>query len=189
MLGIDQSSNLLNYQIDFSTFISDFTNLFIDRTISVSYDTTYRDFTETGTDIISQIQVAQHNNSINISSVFDMNYVLFRDNILGDSSSSIQSYVVPIWYQNIMPDMVPSFFRVRSDGENEWVPKNICIPYGNYIRDILRFYYEFDDNLVRLIMLLIMNWLIRNQVEDTLTGEVAQLMEMITGVSQTDQYI
>lgn len=165
VFGVDQSEIMSSSIRDFSIYLSDFTNLFQDKTI------------------------IDGTNSYLIGSHFDLSYILFKDNILGDESNPIISYIVPFWFQIILADQIPTFFKTRLIGESEWISENFNLPYGTYIRDILRFYYGFDDNLSRLILMLILAWIIRSQSEDILTVEVAELLESITGTTTTAQYI
>lgn len=95
VFGIDQSQIISSSIRDFSIYLKDFTNLFQDKTII------------DGTD------------SYVIGSHFDISYLLFRDNITGDATNPILSYIVPFWFQIILSDQIPNFFKTRLIGENE----------------------------------------------------------------------
>lgn len=186
----DQSAQkiLFSYIKDFNDYISDFTNLFHHKSVNQVIDATFYNHRINGSEIIKYIDSSHDELTYKIGSHFDQSFILIKENLVGDLASNITTYAVPVWYQIIMPDKIPTFFHTVREGYNEWAPNQFCIPYGNYVRDVLRFYYGFTDNLVNLIMKLIIAWVMRNINEDLVLSEINRILEEITGGSQGDEF-
>lgn len=73
IVGWDRSEFVMTKIDDLQNFIMDFTNLYQDHTISI--------------DITNQVIY---------KSPFDQSFIIFGENVLGDITNMIQSYLVPI---------------------------------------------------------------------------------------------
>lgn len=110
---------------------------------------------------------------------------MFNENITGDLTDVVQSFLVPMWSCNLLNDQVPLFFRIQSDGLNQFANQSLSMSYGNYVRDLLRLYYCFDDTVTLPIMKLIMAWILHNYNDDKIALEISLLLETLTGVNNS----
>lgn len=154
----DQSAQkiLYSYINSFHDYLSDFTNLFPDRVAQRVGDSTFINHKVVGSNVLKFTDSSHYEHAYTIGSPFDQSFIYMQESLLGDLTSNILSYAVPIWHQTVLPDKVPTFCHTVKDGYNEWLPAQFSIPYGYYVRDVLRFYYGFSDNLLRLILQLIL---------------------------------
>lgn len=188
LIVYDQSAQriLFSHINDFVNYLSDFTNLFQGKTIEYSAESTFINHEVDGSNVLSYIDSSHNEYSYTIGSHFDQSFIYLQEVLIGDLTDNITSYAVPVWHQTILPDRVPLFCHTVIDGYNEWLPSQFSIPYGTYTRDVLRFYYGFSDDLIKLILQLILAWTIRNATEDLVLGEINKILETILGISRTD---
>lgn len=83
---------------------------------------------------------------------------------------------------------MPRFFRTQTDGRNEFINQSIYILYGDYVYDLLKLYYGFNDTLITRMLQLILAWSLRNNNDDLVLEEVNELLSNLTGVNRTTGY-
>lgn len=84
-----------------------------------------------------------------------------------------------------MCDSICKILKTEKTGQNEFIDLSISISYGDYIYNILKFYYCFPDSLIILVMKLVMAWILRGSNDDLLVSEVNELLSMIFGTNRT----
>lgn len=166
LVGYDNTDNqfIMTRLLDIHNYIMDFTNLCQDLTV--------RDGTA---------QVIYHG-------PVDQSYVIFNENVIGDFTDVIQSYRIPVQTRWVLCNEIPRFFRTQTDGRNEFVDQSIYIKYGDYVYDLLRLYYGFNDSIIRLTLQLILAWSLRNNTDDLALEAVSDLLSNLTGVNKTTGY-
>lgn len=181
----DQSAQkiLFSYVDNFNEYLSDFTNLFQNKTINLAQDSTFINHRIDGSSIIKYVDSSIDNYSYTIGSPIDQSFIYLKEVLTGDISENIISYAIPIQYQLVLPNQVPQFFHTVRDGYNDQLGAQFSIPYGTYVHDVLKYYYGFNDNLILLILKLILAQVLRNANENLVLDEINGILQDIIGIS------
>ena len=76
--------------------MNDFTNLFIDNTITIEHDQTFMNWIVDGSNLVAQVDISTVLNNHVFGSHFDSSFIILNDDVFGLMISSIKSYSVPV---------------------------------------------------------------------------------------------